>query len=93
MTDGAMWGEQSRRQSPESELEDRGRHAEVEEAPLPPLPRPSGPSPLTQDDELCVGLVVPLEVLGRNHRAVIYTTVPPSRLVKGQVSICTRRRV
>lgn len=89
-----MWGEQSRRQSPESELEDRGRHAEVgEEAFLPSLPRPSGPSPLTQDDELCVGLVVPLEVLGRDHRAVIHTTVPPSRLVKGQVSICTRRRV
>lgn len=61
--------------------------------PSPPLPGPSGPRPLTQDDELCVGLVVPLEVLGGDHRAVIHTTVPPSRLVKGQVSICTKRRV
>lgn len=58
-----------------------------------PLPRPSGPNPLTQDDELCIGLVVPLEVLGRDHGAVIHATVPPTGLVKGQVSICNRRGV
>jgi hypothetical protein len=40
-----------------------------------------------KDDELCIGLVVPLEVLGRDHGAVIYTTVPPGSLLKGQVSI------
>lgn len=54
----------------------------------PALPPARAWCPLTQDDELCVGLVVPLEVLGRDHGAVVHTTVPPSRLVKGQVGIC-----
>lgn len=63
----------------------------AEEARIPSPSRPSGPSPLTQDDELCVGLIVSLKVLGRDHGAVIHTTVSPSCLVKGQVSICIRR--
>ncbi|OWK16201.1 hypothetical protein Celaphus_00004523, partial [Cervus elaphus hippelaphus] len=42
---------------------------------------------LTQDDELCVGLVVPLEVLGRDHGAVVHAAVPPGCLVKGQLLV------
>ena len=57
-----MRGERSRRQSPEIGQEGRGQtHGSSRRGPSPTYP--SGPR-LTQDDELCVGLVVPLEVLG-----------------------------
>lgn len=83
-----MRGERSRRQSPERGLEGRGRtHRSSRRGPSPACP--SGPR-LTQDDELCVGLVVPLEVLGRDHGAVVHAAVPPGCLVEGQVSICSR---